>query len=146
MNKANELLALASEVGDCLECHLSDVTQGYCKIKYKGAQFIAHRFVYSALVCDPGDSLVLHKCDNRRCINPEHLYHGTQKNNVDDMIARGRHVPGKGAGKGATGLFDSQRNEILRLHEEGWTQRAIAEQVGWSQRTVWNVIHTKVVS
>jgi len=34
---------------------------------------------------------VLHKCDNRRCVNPDHLYEGTQKDNVMDMINRKRH-------------------------------------------------------
>ena len=39
----------------------------------------------------PKGMQVLHKCDNRICTNPEHLFLGTQKDNVDDMIKKGRY-------------------------------------------------------
>lgn len=38
---------------------------------------------------------VLHKCDNPPCVNPDHLFTGTQKDNVDDMIAKGRAATGR---------------------------------------------------
>lgn len=41
----------------------------------------------------PAGLLVLHHCDNRACVNPEHLYVGTDADNVRDMLARGRHKP-----------------------------------------------------
>jgi hypothetical protein len=55
---------------------------------YQKAHRLAWRFANGPI---PGGMKVLHKCDNRRCINPDHLFIGTQKDNVADMILKGRH-------------------------------------------------------
>ena len=44
----------------------------------------------------PTDMFVLHRCDNRKCINPEHLFLGTQQENMKDMVKKDRHVGTKG--------------------------------------------------
>lgn len=53
----------------------------------------AHRVSYALFIGDiPSGMSVLHKCDNRKCVNPEHLFLGTQKDNVQDAISKDRFV------------------------------------------------------
>jgi hypothetical protein len=51
----------------------------------------AHRYAYAWLYGDiPGGMQVLHRCDVRLCVNPDHLFLGTQLDNMRDMCAKGR--------------------------------------------------------
>ncbi len=65
---------------------------GYGQGTYKQKRYSAHRASYSEFIGPiPSKLLVLHKCDNRRCINPEHLFIGTAKENTLDMVKKGRN-------------------------------------------------------
>lgn len=60
----------------------------------KTFQELTHRVSARIYIGDvPGDMLVLHKCDVRCCVNPQHLYFGTYKDNARDAIERGRFRP-----------------------------------------------------
>lgn len=68
---------------------------GYGAMQVQGQDVQAHRYVFMSLVGPiPAGMKVLHKCDNRACINPEHLWIGTQGDNMRDMHAKGRGPKG----------------------------------------------------
>lgn len=67
------------------------LSRGYGQITYKGKHQTAHRFVFNTFVEPIEDGMwVLHHCDNRKCVNPKHLYQGTPVNNRSDMLKRNR--------------------------------------------------------
>lgn len=64
---------------------------GYGNFSYKGWSQKAHRIAYELFVGAVPDGLfVCHRCDVPGCVNPNHLFIGTNKDNVHDMLAKGR--------------------------------------------------------
>ena len=74
----------------------SKSSEGYGQVTIQGKTIGTHRFSYKYhKKIDPGKYLVCHTCDNPPCVNPNHLWLGTDKDNVQDMIAKNRqnHMP-----------------------------------------------------
>lgn len=66
---------------------------GYGVIKFEKKSLSTHRASYEIFIGPIEDGLfVCHKCDNRKCINPEHLWLGTQKDNMQDCLSKGRYA------------------------------------------------------
>ena len=64
---------------------------GYGKIGVGLKTVLAHRYSYYTFVKEiPENLYVLHKCDTKCCVNPSHLFLGTQSDNIKDMYAKGR--------------------------------------------------------
>ena len=79
------------EYTNCWNWKKSINKRGYGQMNIEGKPKEMHRISYKTFVGDiPTGLNVLHKCDNRKCINPEHLWIGTQKENIQDMISKGR--------------------------------------------------------
>ena len=81
---------------------------------------------------------VCHSCDDSWCCNPAHLWLGTQKDNLDDMRAKGREGDCRNFGElhGRCVVSDAEVEEIIDLYATGnWSQRALAEKfnIGKSQ-------------
>lgn len=72
-------------------------SKGYGLLRYKRKIFRAHRFVWSAVNGEiPNGKLVCHKCDVPSCVNPSHLFIGTDLDNALDKVKKGRHKCGIG--------------------------------------------------
>lgn len=74
----------------------------------------------------PDGLWVLHKCDNSRCVRPDHLYLGDHMQNMDDVSRRGR--------SGRRKLTEAQVREIRASQDP---QRVIAKRYGIDQNAVW---------
>lgn len=85
----------------------------------------------------PDGLFVLHKCDVRNCVNPEHLFLGMQQDNVSDMISKGRMASNVGAKNGRAMLTEDQVIEILSLIDEDCMfNYQIAERYGVAPTTI----------
>jgi hypothetical protein len=77
---------------------------GYAMFNYRGLSKRAHRISYLCFKGKiPSGLLICHTCDNRKCLNPDHLYAGTPKDNMQDAINRGRFPKGPNKFKGHLG-------------------------------------------
>lgn len=90
---------------------------GYGRFRVRGSYVNSHRFAYKMEKGEIGDHLVLHKCDNRECVNPRHLELGDQSENMKQAYNRGRiDLPdNSGENNGNAKLTDSDVAEIKRL-------------------------------
>ena len=75
---------------DCWEWTGSLDKNGYGQFRNGNASRQAHRYSYELHVGPLGDLLACHSCDNRKCVNPAHIFPGTQRDNIRDMVAKGR--------------------------------------------------------
>ena len=90
----------------------------------------AHRWSYETFV-GPADGMVLHRCDNPRCVNPDHLYLGDHTANMKDMASRGRSLQGSRHHKAK--LLEA---DAIAIRADDRVQGEIAEEYGVSQSTV----------
>lgn len=129
---------------NCWEWQRATNGIGYGTLTINGRRKYAHRLAYELGVAPiPEGMLVLHKCDNPSCINPEHLEAGTQSQNMRDCHKRGRsRIPSPrlhGEDNGSCKLTDTQVDEIRRRLNAGDRQQAIADCYGVSQGQISNI-------
>lgn len=94
----------------------------------------------------PNGLFVLHSCDNKACVNPNHLFLGTQKDNVHDMMRKGRDpfrrsYPGlKGELSGKAKLSEKKVIEIRKLYSEGCSVLKLSKIFGTSGSNIVHIV------
>ena len=105
--------------------------KGYGTFRFEGKVQLAHRVSYKLYVGGTSNH-VLHRCDNPSCVNPSHLFEGTNQDNVDDKMKKGRHNCRRI-------LTSSQVDEIKGAEYSRNLVSALSEKFNVSKVTIWQI-------
>lgn len=143
MNKEQEkrLWSKVKKTSSCWIWTAGLFPNGYGSISINDKTFKVSRIVYE-LAFGKFDKklLVLHKCDNKKCVNPKHLFIGTHKNNMEDMTRKGRQ--NKGEDRPQSKLKKSQVL-FIRKNYSKYSQQELANKFKVSRRLIHNIINLK---
>jgi hypothetical protein len=122
----------------CWEWKACRAKNGYGHFRLRGSPRPAHRVAWElANGPIPEDMMVLHECDNPPCCNPKHLRLGDNKDNMKDMVSRGRSPRSYGSKNPNSKLREEQALEIRRRYLAGGiTQQSLATEYGVDQGTI----------
>lgn len=133
INKGND--------SDCWEWQSNIDKDGYGYLVRDHKFCRAHRFSYEIQNGPiPKDANVLHRCDNRKCVNPHHLFLGTHADNVSDKTAKKRQA--KGESHGLAVLDEQQVIQIRRLGGS-ISRKSLATMFGVCKATIDNILNRK---
>jgi hypothetical protein len=119
----------------CWERRAARSGVGYSQVRANGKQWLAHRFAWTHFNGPiPDGMFVCHRCDNRICVRPDHLFLGTNADNMRDKVEKGRVT--KGEEIGVAKLTESAVREIRASTE---SQKVLAERFGIHKSNVSRV-------
>ena len=112
--------------------------EGYGRIKYQRRGHATHRLMYEMHKGEiPPRNNILHRCDNPPCGNPDHLFVGTQQDNIADMVSKGRQSAPRG-------LTDDQVRAIRAMVRGGMRQSEVVTLMGIESSTVSHIVTRKL--
>ena len=111
----------------------------------KRRDVLAHRLAYCASkdldLSDIDGQVVCHSCDTPPCVEPQHLFLGTQADNMEDMAAKGRST--LGSRNPNRKLVESDVLAIRKMRREGLTLKVISSVFGVNQASVSMICNRK---
>jgi hypothetical protein len=116
---------------------------GYGYFGFDGRIQLAHRVSYLINIGDiPEGYCVCHKCDNPSCVRPEHLFVGTQTDNIADMVSKKRLC--RGSGKKESKLTECEVLEIRSRYSNGVvSQKYLADKYGVNASVISRIVNNK---
>ena len=115
---------------------------GYGHLRYKGKMVLAHRLIWFFTYDYWPKDMLLHSCDNRKCINIKHLREGSTQDNMADMVKKGRQP--KGEKNGNAKITEKQVIKIRKKYRTGrHTQKDLAEMFGVTRVSISYIINRK---
>lgn len=135
-NRSEEVESGCWEWTGCL--HIT----GYGELRRNQKRILAHRLAFF-LWNDRWPEVCRHKCDNRKCVNPDHLEDGTMADNVRDRDERGRGRWATNENHGRAKFSDELVAKVREMRESGMTQQSIAGATGVSQTHVSRIVNNK---
>lgn len=134
-------LSKKQQNGDCIlfTGHLN--TDGYGRFWHNKTRYLAHRAAYE-IFCGPipDDLQVCHRCDTPACVNPDHLFLGTQDDNIRDMVAKGRQNSRNGVHHNLAKLNPEKAFEIRWYAAMGRKHKDIAAEYGVTRPLVSMIV------
>lgn len=130
------------DLNGCWPYQGQKIKDGYGRLRYRGRKMLAHRMAWIYSYGDiPEGMQCCHTCDNPSCCNPSHLFLGTQKDNMQDMRAKGRRI-GKLRGEMVYGskLSADQVKQIRIRHENGAKPSVLAGEYGVTSQSIRAVL------
>lgn len=122
-------------------------SRGYGNISFRGMKgALSHRISYKQFKGEiPNRLFVCHKCDTPACYNPDHLFLGTPKENIQDGIKKGRikHIGAKDRNCKFTNLIELQIQEMRLLHAEGFDYSRLSRIFNCSVEYIRKIIKFK---
>jgi HNH endonuclease len=113
---------------------------GYGTISFKGKAYSVHRLIY---LIDKGEIKkglsICHKCDCLRCCNVEHLFTGTQRDNIRDSVSKGRFRRCDSENHGQAVLTKDEVSLIRYFLQNGWNCKELARRYGVNSSTVSSI-------
>lgn len=127
----------------CWEWQAGKCSYGYGRFKLEGRYVGAHRYSYVIHYGElPKGLLVMHSCDNPSCVNPNHLSLGTNKDNMDDKVNKGRQSRLLGSLNGRSKFTE---NQILEMRDKyvpyKYSVKRLAQDYNISEVVMYRIIH-----
>lgn len=119
----------------------SKIKGGYGHFYKDGKNKKTHRVAYELEYGPfPENKIVCHHCDKRDCVRPDHLFLGTHKDNMVDMVKKGRSL--KGEKHPNAKLSDSEATKVISLYKErNLTQKEIGKIFNVSEGCIYSVLN-----